>query len=201
MLALYKRDRRLRAAERPRFDFAADVAGDARPERVLVFGKELVVVGRGFRGGRGYASLGLGFARGDEVLDVGARDLDGDGRAELVVRGLQEGPAPAELGRGTLGRELMMIYVVRGDVIARAFALETGLSLGARRVASSLLFVPDGVATSLVVRPGRAVGWARANFPSRPSAPVGGLEPLLLPWDAGPRRYRWQGASLVRAAD
>ncbi|HEU4535790.1 MAG TPA: hypothetical protein VFS00_16805, partial [Polyangiaceae bacterium] len=202
VLALYRRDRRLRPSDRPRFDFVADVAGDARPERVLAFGKDLVVLGAGFREGRGYASLGLGFGRPDDVLDVGARDLDGDGKAELVVRARQEAPAPRELGKGAVERELLAIYTVRGDAIVRSFGLETGLSLGPKRVASALVFVPEAgrPGATLVVQPGRATGWTRASWPFRPGAVEGGFEPLLLPWDAGPRRYRWQGASLVRAA-
>src|SRR5439155_25422875 len=41
--ALYKRDRHVVSREKPRLDFAVDLAEDPRPEPVLLHGRDLVV--------------------------------------------------------------------------------------------------------------------------------------------------------------
>ena len=87
--ALYKRDRRMISKERPRFDFAVDLAEDGRKERVLLHGRDLVVFGKGFKGGAGYAFLTLEqFTDARDIIDVAVRDITDDGKAEILVRGV-----------------------------------------------------------------------------------------------------------------
>ncbi|MGH7283570.1 MAG: hypothetical protein ACRELY_18745, partial [Polyangiaceae bacterium] len=49
LVALYEKDHGVAAGTKPKVDLEVSVAEDARPERVLLFGRDLVVLGPGFR--------------------------------------------------------------------------------------------------------------------------------------------------------
>jgi hypothetical protein len=188
---LYKRDRGV--SGRPRFDRAIDVAGDARPERVLLHDRDLVVFGKGFKGGTGYTYLTLQqFASSADILDLSARDITGDGKAEILVKGVMHGNGPA----GPVDREVVLVFQVVGDTLRRVFAAETARSMGARRVNGSMRFTGTGIELA----PGTAVGWTERTYPfGQDTGPVGGYEPLLLPWsNLSPARYRWTGSGFGR---
>lgn len=196
-LALYKKDRHVGASDKPRFDLAANVAEDDRAERILVFGKDLVVFGKGFLGGQGYVALGLGFADAKDVVHVTTRDLDGDGRAEILVRGIQRMKAPKELGTGNVERELLLVYSVKDGKLARVFAAETGLAVGDKRLTGAVGFFPREKA--ITMGPAFATGWDKASFPyKQDTTPIGGIEPLVLPWTDGVVRYEWGGSAFGR---
>jgi hypothetical protein len=122
--ALYKRDRS--ASGKPRFDFVTDVAGDAGTERVLVHGRDIVVFGKGFRSGTSYAFITVGVADGKDIVDATARDLTGDGKAEVIVRGVLHAKASKALGGDVVDRYALFVYSVQGDAVVRVFAAETG---------------------------------------------------------------------------
>ena len=202
--ALYKHDRHVIGRERPRFDLAVDLAEDSRKERVLLHGRDLVVFGKGFKGGAGYAFLTLEpFADAGDIVDVGARDITDDGKAEIFVRGVMRTLAPKELGlkKGTVvEREVMLIYSVTAQGIARVFGVETGRGFGGKRVQGTLAFLPGAHGLDIEVRPGRAFGFNERTYPfNQDHAKVGGLEPLLLPWGGGSlARYHWDGAAFAK---
>ncbi|MCC6648827.1 MAG: hypothetical protein IT374_25085 [Polyangiaceae bacterium] len=199
VLALYKKDRKVRAGDRPRFDLAANLADDAQNERLLVFGKDLVVFGKGFMGGQGYVAVSLGLADAKDVVDVATRDLDGDGHAEVLVRGVQRMPAPKELGTGKIERDVLLVYSLLGGKLTRVFAAETGIAVGDKRLLGTVTFVPGAKAHELVLGPGVGVGWDRASWPyKQDTTPVGGIEPLVLPWSDAVARYRWSGSAFTR---
>lgn len=78
---LYKRDRGV--SGRPRFDLATDVSGDGQNERVLLHNRNIVVFGKGFKGGTGYTFLTLQqFASPSDITGLTARDVNGDGKAD-----------------------------------------------------------------------------------------------------------------------
>ena len=56
MLDQYRRDRGVAGDGAPKADLRVQVAGDARPERVVLLGRDIVVFGPGFKGGTAYAS-------------------------------------------------------------------------------------------------------------------------------------------------
>jgi Ca2+-transporting ATPase len=202
--ALYKHDRRLGGRERPRFDLAVDLAEDARKERVLLHGRDLVVFGKGFKGGAGYAFLTLEpFAEAGDIADVGARDITDDGKAEIFVRGVIRSLAPKEMGlkKGTVvEREVMLVYSVTPQGIARVFGAETGRGFGGNRVQGMLAFLQGAHGLDIEVRPGRAFGFTERTYPfNQDRSKVGGFEPLLLPWGgASQARYHWDGTGFVR---
>ena len=181
--ALYKRDRHVVGRARPRFDLAVDLAEDTRKERVLLHGRDLVVFGKGFKGGAGYAFMTLEqFADAADIVDVDARDITDDGKAEILVRGMIRSLAPKELGfkKGTVvDREVMLIYAVTPQGIARVFGAETGRALDGKRVQGTLAFLPGSRGLDIEVRPGRAFGFSEKTYPfNQDRARIGGLEPL-----------------------
>jgi hypothetical protein len=201
LLEQYKRDKGLPADTKPRFDLAVHVDGDPRPERVILMGRDLVIFGPGFRGGTQYATLTLQqFADAADIKDVTARDLTGDGGADIVVRGARH-VAPAGGGE-TLDLDAMFVYEVKGAQITRIFAIETGREQGPKRIQGLVQFVParGGKSFDIDVRPGAAKGWTEKTYPWPQEQPGGAIEPLLLPWGgvAGVR-YVWNGTQFAAA--
>lgn len=213
--ALYRKERHV-ANDAPRFDFAIDVAEDARPERVLVHGRDLVVFGKGYKGGVGYAFLTLQqFAEPSDIADVTARDLTGDGKAEILVRGVihavtakddssgkkkqkgQKRGEPTEPPREPVDREVLLVYAAAPAGFTRVFGVETARTLGAKRLQGSLAFVPTARGMDIEIEPGHAFGFDERSYPwPEDAGPVGGLEPLILPWSGhGPARHRWDGSA------
>jgi len=103
-----------------------DVAGDRGPERVVIHEKDVVVFGKGFKGGTSYAYITVGVAEGKDIVDATARDLTGDGKAEIIVRGLLHAKASKALGGDVVDRYALFVYSVQGDAVMRVFAAETG---------------------------------------------------------------------------
>jgi hypothetical protein len=198
LYALYRKDRKL-GAKPPRFDFVTDVAGGGDTERVLVHDRDIVVFGKGYRGGTTYSFITIGVADAKDILDVTARDLTGDGKAEIVVRGLLHAKASKELGGDVVDRYALFVYQVTEGGVRRVFAAETGRALKESRVVGTVAFVPDTRGVRIELRPGRAVGWTEKSYPFPPdTTAAGGLEPLLLPWGAGSaRKYKFDGSAYV----
>jgi hypothetical protein len=196
--ALYKKDRGV-GGGRPSFDFVTDVAGDRGPERVLVHGKDLVVFGKGFRQGLSYAFITIGVSDPKDIVDVTARDVTGDGKAEVIVRAVLHAKASKALGGDMVERRALMIYGIKDDALARVFAAETSRAVGDNEVLGAVAFEPGKRGFEIELRPARALGWTEKSYPFPPdTTTAGGLEPLLLPWgDASKRRYRWDGSAYV----
>ncbi|MFO0572191.1 MAG: sugar-binding protein, partial [Polyangiaceae bacterium] len=182
LYALYRKDRKV-GTKPPRFDFVTDVAGNTDTERVLVHDRDIVVFGKGYRGGTTYSFITIGVADPKDVLDVTARDLTGDGKAEIVVRALLHAKASKELGGDVVDRYALFVYQVTESAIRRVFAAETGRALKENRVLGTIAFVPEKSGVRIELKPGRAVGWTEKSYPfPTDTTAAGGLEPLLLPW-------------------
>jgi hypothetical protein len=194
--ALYKKER---GGGRPRFDFVTDVAGDRQPERVLIHGKDIVVFGKAYRNGTSFAFITVGVAEPMDFVDATARDLTGDGKAEIIVRGVLHAKASKELGGDVVDRHALFVYRVHDEGVARVFAAETGRSLGDKSIIGGLALEPVSRGVSIELRAGRAIGWTEQSYPFPPdSTAAGGLEPLLLPWgQTKKRRYKFDGSAYV----
>jgi hypothetical protein len=189
---LYKHDRN--ASGRPRFDLATDVTGDGQNERVLLHDRDIVIFGKGYKGGTGYSFLTMSqFASGSDVTDLTARDVNGDGKAEIIVKGVLHASGP---GGDKVDREVLLVFQVVNEGLRRVFAAEIGRSVGRKRVIGGVRF--GGGAIELA--PGSAVEWTAATYPfTQDTGPVGGFEPLLLPWGgAQTLRYRWNNGGFSR---
>lgn len=198
LLDAYRRDRGIDPSVAPKVDLKVQVAGDARPERVVLLGRDIVVFGPGFKGGTGYAYITLQqFADAGDISDVSARDLTGDGAADLVVRGVRHQTTDS----GTVDQDLMFVYQVESDAITRIFGIETAREQGRKRIQGLVQFIPaPGNKTfDILAAPGRATGWAEKTYPWSQDQPGSGqVEPLLLPWGGIKSvRYTWNGSAFA----
>ncbi len=199
LLDLYRKDRGVSASVAPKVDLKVQVSGDGQPERVLLIGRDIVVFGPGFKGGTAYAFLTLQqFSSDGDISDLSARDLTGDGAADLVVRGTRH----VKSDSGTVDEDTMFAYQVGADSITRIFGIETGREMGSKRVQGMVQFIPSsgGKSFDILAGPGRATGWTEKTYPWSQDQPGSGpVEPLLLPW-GGIRsvRYTWNGSSFVQ---
>jgi hypothetical protein len=197
LYALYKKERKV-GAKAPRFDFVTDVAGNTETERVLVHDRDIVVFGKGYRGGTTYSFITIGVADAKDVLDVTARDLTGDGKAEIIVRGVLHAKASKELGGDVVDRHALFVYQVGEGAVKRVFAAETGRQLKQDKILGTVAFVPHDKGTRIELRPGRAVGWSEKSYPfPADTTAAGGLEPLLLPWGSSPKKYGFDGSTFA----
>jgi hypothetical protein len=120
-----------------------------------------------------------------------------------VVRGVVRAEAPRAmktLHGMVVERDVLLVYAVTAQGIARVFGAETGRAVGTRRITGALMFIPSGRGMDIELRPGRAVGFTEKSYPfGQDRTASGGLEPLLLPWGGEPpARYHWNGAAFVR---
>jgi hypothetical protein len=194
--ALYRKDRGV-GQRSPRFDFVTDVAGDRTPERVVVHDRDLVIFGKGFRGGTSYAFITIGVADAKDILDVTSHDLTGDGRAEIIVRALLHATPSEEVGGESVDRYALFVYSVNGEQLTRIFAAETGRAQGQNRVLGAVAFVPGARGLDIQLRAARGVGWNRKTYPfPQDNGSAGGLEPLRLPWaSGGAQKYEFNGTA------
>lgn len=194
VLAAYYRDAQVPESQKPRFDLEVDADGDARPERILLVGRDIVVLGPGFAGGNGYAKLSLTqFGDAKDVGELTVRDVTGNGKADVLVRGVRRVDAPTG---EKVEIDALFIYTVDGGRIARVFSIETGREVGGKRVQGLVQFVPSksGKGFDVDVRPGVAKGFTEKTYPWPQDQPGGAIEPLLLPWGKIPSlRYVWNG--------
>jgi hypothetical protein len=197
LLELYRKDRGNGAA--PKADLKVQVSGDGQPERVLLVGRDIVVFGPGFKGGTSYAYITLQqFSDAADISDLSARDVTGDGAADLVVRGTRH----VSSDQGTVDVDTLFIYSVTNDSITRIFGIETGREQSGKRVQGMVQFIPgvSGKTFDILAGPGRATGWTEKTYPWSQDQPGGQIEPLILPWSGiSSARYTWNGSSFTRS--
>jgi hypothetical protein len=198
IMEAYLRDQGVAPGTKPRFDIEVHVDGDGRPERVALVGRDIVVLGPGFKGGTGYARMSLTqFAEDKDISELTARDVTGDGAAELVIRGVRH-VTPPQGDRVAI--ESMFIYQVKNGAISRVFSVETGREQSGKRIQGLVQFVPSktGKGFEIDVRSGVARGWSEKTYPWPQEKPGGSIEPLLLPWGGIPSlRYTWNGTQFA----
>lgn len=192
----YKRDRNVTG--KPRFNLTADVTGDKSNESVVLHDRDLVVFGNGWKNGAGFTYMSLGqFAKGSDINEVSTMDLTGDGKAEILVKGTIAG---ASTNEGQLSRDVLLVYQLDNDVLKRVFAVETARSMGKKRIEGTVKFVKATRGMDIEVSSGKATEWNGGNYPfMQDKGPVGGVEPLLLPWSNLPAvRYRWKSGEFSK---
>lgn len=192
----YKRDRNISA--KPRFSLSADVTGDKSIESVVVHERDVVVFGNGWKNGAGITYMSLGqFAKGSDISEVTTMDLTGDGKAEIIVKGTVTGANSTE---GQLSRDIMLVYQMTDEGLKRVFAVETGRSQGRKNIAGTVRFVNGSRSTDIEVSSGKATAWDAGSYPfTQDTKPVGGVEPLILPWSNLPTvRYRWKNGEFSK---
>ena len=198
VLALFRQREHLPADARPTHRVTGDVAEDATPEQLYVFGHTLVVVGARYMGGRAYSSVGLAANEGDEVLSLRGADLTGDGRMEAVVTIRRAVTVQVRGAPLASRRDMVFVYGFDPAHRGRLFAAEVARRVDDAAVVNRVT-LPRGRGGEFVIEAGAARGWTQETYPFHDAAPQG-FEALLLPW-APPSRvaYRWNGSAVVRA--
>jgi hypothetical protein len=174
----------------PSHDFHEDVTGDARPERVSIVERFVVVMGGG---AAGFSFMAIDVESPADLTQVRLEDLTGDGKAELTLVARQ---------RGTGGsRDLFEVVSFSGSSPAMIFGIETreetpiGTVESRVRVERGRRGRPAGLVVSTVAARGvDAASWRMA--------PASDVEAVLLPW--GPvreRTYRWDGTRFARESE
>jgi hypothetical protein len=172
LLGSFAQQRRMIGVE-PRYDFRANVSGDAQPERIAILDRYVVVYGPGYLRGETYNYFALPYSVGGGLIDAHLVDLTGDGRAELVTRLHQQ---------NTLGtRDLWLALALAEDSMSPLFTVETKRELKGGYIDSTLTLGPaePGKARRIEVKAGRALGLDASTYREPPATDA---EPLLLPW-------------------
>lgn len=168
----------------PRYDFRADVAGDARLERVAVVDRYVVVYGPGYAGGVRSGFYALPYASGGGVEDAAPLDLTADGRAELTIRVRQ----PEQGGQ----RTVFMVLDLDESKMAPSFSVEVKRELRGGFVENALTIVSKGQRVPRIdVALGRSAGVDASTY--RAPDP-GEAIPLLVPWgEVESRSFAYDG--------
>lgn len=198
LVAAYRKARGVPASVRPRFVTHANVAEDARIESLMLFDRELLVVGRGFRGGTGFFYFGLPVADGAHIQRMFTGDVTGDGRREVFIRMKQL--------VGDVQREILLGYTFddAGDDASGDASLKPILATEVRRAQGEnsignvvrLVRAARGRGFELHIDPGVARGYTRETYPFVAEATDGYGAPLL-PWLHEAAMYGWDGARLM----
>lgn len=192
--ALYRKDRSVKSKQ-PGFDFVTDVAASAANERVLVHDRDIVCFGKAFRDGQSYVYTTIGVGSSEDIIDMTASDLTGDGKAEILVRAIvraKSGSEPdkhADKGNGkkpgskkasnrkrdhgkdrpsdeqTVERLVFMVFQVKEDGIKRIFAAETGRAIEGNLMLGGLRFIEGSRGLDIETMPGKAHGFTKATYP------------------------------------
>lgn len=189
-LDAYKRERNIPAGLDARFMENINLAGDARPELLSIYGRELVITGDAL-GGAGYFYLGLPVADAADVLGVQTGDLTGDGLRDVLVRVGQR--------IGDVQRELVYCYSLGQDRAQQLLVVEVSRARGPQRIDNKVAIVADKQRAVLTIEPGVARGWSESDYPFVADS-ADGVAPLLLPWKDQTTRYIFERDRLVPKA-
>ncbi|RMH38967.1 MAG: hypothetical protein D6689_18025 [Deltaproteobacteria bacterium] len=156
-----------------RVDRLVDLDGERGVERVVIGGRVIGVVTRGYR----YVALPV--RSPEDVLHAQVVDLDGTGRHAIVT-------VHREYGNGG-SRDVLAVWYLQptGDLV-RALAAEVRKQLGDRVLTNRWRLVPRGARRGrrargfeLHIEAGDAVGWDATTFDD---VPPEDMRPILTPW-------------------
>jgi hypothetical protein len=184
VLSAYRREAGIGARVRPSYDITGNLAGDPTPERALVFGRELVVVGPAFRDGTGWFRYQLPCEAAD-LLDFSIADLTGEGRSELLFRIRQN--------IGDVRREVLVVDMFTPTDFPTVLMREVARQRESSRIENQIVTTGG----HLEIRPGTATGWSASTWPFGDAAPTDGVEPPLLPWRDHAITFRFDHGHLV----
>jgi hypothetical protein len=191
LVAAFREARGIDPAIKPRFVQHANVAEDGRIESLMLFGKDLLVIGKGYRGGTGYFYYSLPVGEAADIQRVFTGDVTGDRRRELFVRFKQR--------IGDVEREILLGYTFSGQGVEPIVSVEVRRAQGERSVGNVVALVPAAGHWALRVTPGKARAWDARSYPFVAES-SDGYGPLLLPWKDAPVQYHFDGQTLIAGA-
>jgi hypothetical protein len=188
LVAAFREARAIDPALTPRFVQHANVAEDARIESLMLFGKDLLVIGKGYREGTGYFYYSLPVGEAADIQRVFTGDVTGDRRRELFVRFKQR--------IGDVQREILLGYTFAGQGMEPILAVEVRRAQGERSVGNVVALVRAAAGWALRITPGVARAWDAHTY-SFVAESNDGYGALLLPWKDAAVQYRFDGAVLT----
>ncbi|MFW5921112.1 MAG: hypothetical protein ACOCUS_04675 [Polyangiales bacterium] len=174
LLNKVRRERGIARSVRPRFRTETNIFDGPTPEVLVVFGKAVVVLGPGYRDGKGYFYYEVPAASAQDVLDVKTADLSGNGAEEVIFRVRQD--------LGKVKREVLLVHCLRPHGFPRILAVEVARKMGRESLENEVSIRRGGRRDVLVIEPGRARGWSRSNWPFESGGDDDGIAEPLLPW-------------------
>jgi hypothetical protein len=182
LYARFVNDRGL-AGVSPLLDRRINVAGGNAPERVVVFPRYAMAYGPDIAAGQSYVFIEFPARGADDVIESSARDVTGDGLAEVLLR--------LRTPTGEFDREVLHVYQIDATgALQRVFVHELARVSGANRVADQVAYESGG---RIRVGGATATGFTRETYPAAAEA---GVEPTLTPWGTDRARfYRWDTAA------
>ncbi|WP_437630575.1 hypothetical protein [Sorangium sp. So ce854] len=125
--------------------------------------------------------------------------------ADVTDDALRGGADHVKLVLGFPGGKVQAVALYPGQPgktagVARLPGGKAAAGGGDKKIVGELKFVRVGDKVGIELAPGRAVEWTEQAYPfNQDRGPVGGFEPLLLPWGgAQPVRYVWNGSTFAR---
>ncbi len=207
----FKKEKGLGDDVAPRIELDVTVV-PGKKGRAALYGKDLVVA----TGDGGYAVLSMSrFTNEKDIIDIQAKDLTGDGRDDLIVRGMlrakltSSGPGGKEQD---VLREVMLFYAPKVDKPPKAnaptmmalvpvFGVETSRAMGKDHLDVNFRIITAKGSTpgKIELMKGTAKGFGKTNWPFGTETPSQGIEPLLLPWGTESSVvYTWNGERFTR---
>jgi len=188
LVAAFREARALDPALAPRFVQHANVAEDGRIESLMLFGKDLLVIGKGYRGGTGYFYYSLPVGEAADIQRMFTADVTGDRRRELFVRFKER--------IGDVQREILLGYTFAGQGMEPVLSVEVRRAQGERSVGNVVTLVRAAGQWALRIAPGVARAWDAHTYPFIAES-NDGHGALLLPWKDAPVQYRFDGEVLT----
>lgn len=166
-----------------------DVAGQAKLERVALYGHFLSIAGPDYRDGKQFYFNELDVERADQVTRLELRDVTGDKKSEIILG--------KRLGSSESYREVLQILQIGADGAPRQiFIHETALVTPTGRIENKVKIAGEGASASVEIAQGKASGFEAATF--REPTLGAGIQSVLLPWqEVSARIYGFKGDGLA----
>ncbi|MFT3922753.1 MAG: hypothetical protein QM778_09480 [Myxococcales bacterium] len=176
----------------PRFDWRANVYGDAAAERVVIIDRFVLVYGPGFKKGESFGYVALPFGMGGGIKQAELVDLDLDGHAELLLTLRQSNPQGA--------REVWMVYTLAEDSPRPVGGVELRKEITGGFLENTMELEQKGKSKArIIVKPGRSQNLTASNYRENAARDV---QPILLPWgDVKSRTYGLEAGALSMVAE
>ncbi len=157
----------------------ADVAEDAHLEAVVKAFPLVGILGPGFMSSESYSFIELPVFSASDVTSLEARDVSGDGKADIIVRHTERN----ELG----SRDMISVYSFVASDLRKILVQELSVKQKSKYVSCSASFLPGGPGGSemLLVTDAMASGWSEVTYKNLPEYGVGAV---LTPWGVEERR-------------
>ncbi len=163
-----------------KFNKVANFVTGPSLERAVIIDRLLAIMGGDITGG-GYFYMTLPVAKSADILRFAARDMDGDGQPEILVRLRQ--------AQGPRTREILLIYrYLDTGGIGLIFGQEVVHSAPGHLLTNKYRYIRHGKGYDMEFWVDKCRGFTQANHTQSPMKEIQGI---LTPWEE-PRRVRYR---------